>query len=58
MGQDLGGLMFKHGLGSLLRTWLLGVPAVPLVVCGLPLVPDMCPSCEETRILPPPSMPS
>ena len=33
-------------------TWSLGVPPLPLGVCGPPPVPGRCPSCEETRIPP------
>ena len=35
-----------------------GVPSIPLGVRGPPPVPGRCPSCEETRILCPPSLPS
>ena len=36
----------------------LGVPPVPLGAHCPPPVPGMCPSCVETRILHPPSLPS
>ena len=39
-------------------TWSLRVPPNHLGDCGLPPVPGRCPSCEETWILCPPSMPS
>ena len=51
-------LLPLHSPQAPCSTRSVGVPLVPLGVRGPPLLPGRCPSCVETRIPLPPSLPS